>query len=626
MKRSLSVFAIIALLMSAGCGDSAEPAGPDDAAGGDGTTTVDPGALVRVSMDSQVGVVLDEIPEALRDEAAAGYLGAAESFWRNRAAAQVLHTTYRLVYRNFFYDDKGMMALPPREVWDIQLGEQGARRQSYQGHDAVIVDYRFEGTLLSDPDSPAEAEPELAEVGGVWPEPFVLPLDPEFLFQRTGYSCLDEEGYPLRTAESENAWQLFDQECDVETPGQSACHVTEFPVESCVQALEDRTGRVDTELRFERLAWDDDLADDVRVADYASTDGPDLEVIGDGLKNNRIVWRYFEPDSCALEEGCVGGFGWRRLLEFDASIRNASTEPLTVGEASPQSPFAKHNNLILSDCHDHYHYGHYGDFRYGDIPGDKRAFCIESTDRYFNSEDTPLVHPYSCDLQGVASGWGDTYIAGIECNWIDITDLNIPASGMRADLRFQLNPDDFICEGAPVVDERGDQLFEPTDIIGENGRPVDRPLCDFVAGFDDNNLGLSKVVLPPDGGFITSPCTRGQAGPLRDCGWQEAEEGRDCEPGETVTLRCQTTMTAGPSRSKLQALRICERSAEHGDVIACMFREALASVVVGPEPTEVSFTCPEARPPREPGGLYGWFTAGVLADSPAEPITCEVAR
>ncbi len=67
-------------------------------------------------------------------------------------------------------------------------------------------------TLLSDRDFPGEAERKLRRVGGVWKEPLSFPLDPEFLFQRTGYACMDEDGVSAGTAESENAWQLFDQD------------------------------------------------------------------------------------------------------------------------------------------------------------------------------------------------------------------------------------------------------------------------------------------------------------------------------------------------------------------------------------------------------------------------------
>ena len=71
------------------------------------------GALIDVTLDSRVGVVLDEIPQAQRAAAAAYYLAKGNQFWKDRAVAQALHTTYRLTYRNFFYEEeppKGMMA------------------------------------------------------------------------------------------------------------------------------------------------------------------------------------------------------------------------------------------------------------------------------------------------------------------------------------------------------------------------------------------------------------------------------------------------------------------------------------------------------------------------------------
>ncbi len=583
----------------------------------------DPGALIEVSMDSRVGVVLDEVPQAQRAALASYYLSKPNQFWKDRAIVQAQHTTYRLTYRGFFYEEnppKAMLALPPKDLWKIDLKPGGAKRVTTEdGHDAVVIGYTLRSTLLSDSRTPGEAEPALRRVGGVWEEPFNFPLDPEFLFQRTGYACLDEDGYPLRTADSENAFQLFDQECGVEAPGESSCHFTEFPSESCTRALRRRVGRVDTALRFERVRYDRLKADAVRVAQYTQHEAPDLAVIGSGLENNRIVYRYIEPDSCAVEEACVTGSGWRRLLMYDASIKNASTVDLTIGEVNEDSPFVEHNVFEFSACHEHYHYSHYGDFRYGAIPGDKRAFCIESTDRYYNSEQTPLSHPYGCDNQGIASGWGDTYIAGIECNWIDITNLAVPPGGTTQSLEFSLNPDDFICEGEPVTDANGEQVFVPSGEIGENGESVDRPVCDFIPGYEDNNLAQRNVSVPKDGGFITAACTRSQAGPLRDCGFRERAENVSCTAGGQVRLRCKTA-AADPN----QVLRLCENSTQLGGVTACMYRDALATEVIGSSWTNVTFTCPAARGPGEPGGKYGYFTAPVLPNDPNRAVTCEV--
>jgi hypothetical protein len=581
------------------------------------------GALVEVTLPSRVGVLLDEIPQNQRAAAASYYLGRPSQFWKDRAILQAQHTSYRLTYRNFFYEGsdppKGMMAMPPKDLWRIDLRGNPRRVTTEDGHDAVVIEYTLRSTLLSDKNTPEDAEPALARIGGVWEEPFNFPLDPEFVFQRTGYACIDEDGYPLRTADSENTYQLFDQDCDVETPDEPGCHYTEYPDESCKKALKRHTGRVDTKLRFERVRYDRDKADRVRVASYTTQSYPDLAVLPENLENNRIVYRYIEADSCAVEEGCVTGSGWRRLLMYDASIKNSSTVDLTVGAVDESSPFVEHNVFEFSACHEHYHYSHYGDFRYGALPGDKRAFCIESTDRYYNSEQTPMTHPYGCDNQGIASGWGDTYIAGIECNWIDITDLSVPSAGTTQALEFKLNPDDFICEGEPVLDQNGEQAFEPTGEIGENGEPIDRPLCDFGPGYTNNNLGRRNVSVPKDGGFITADCRRNQAGPLRDCGFKERSENVSCRPGREVKLECKTS-----GSDPQQVMRVCENSTTLGGVTACMYREALASKIIGSSWTNVDFTCPEARGPGEPGGAYGFYTAGLLATDPSRGITCRV--
>jgi hypothetical protein len=586
-------------------------------------TASDPGAIVRVTLDSRVGVVLNEIPEAYRDAAAAIYLEQPASFWEARAALQVDHTSYRLVYRNFFYDEadnKGILALPPRKLWRFALGAKGPRREeSASGIDAVVVDYQFEAHLLSDAKTPGVAEVALQQVGGSWDEPYELPLDPEFLFQRTGYACLDEDGYPLRSAESENTSLLFDHTCDVESPDEASCHYTEYPTTSCVEALDEHTGRVSTNLKFKRVPYDKTLADEIRVEDYSSTKGPDLVALPDGLDTHRIVYRYFEPDSCALQERCITGTGWRRLLEYDASIKNASPVALTVGEVTDDSSFVTHNVFKFSSCHEHYHYTHYGDFRYGSLPGDKRAFCIESTDRYENNEQTPLTHPYGCYNQGIAAGWGDTYIAGIECNWIDITDLDVPANGITQTLEFKLNPDGFICEGTPTTDKQGQQLFTPTDEVAENGDKVDKPVCEFIADYDKNNLARREVWVPPSGSLITVDCGRVQSGPLRDCGLKQLAEKLSCTPGSEVTLHCQV-IGSGPA----QVLRVCEHSAALGVSIPCMYREALASAVVTKAGTDVHFTCPEARGEGEPGGAIGTYGGGLLTGDAAGAIDCSV--
>jgi hypothetical protein len=125
------------------------------------------------------------------------------------------------------------------------------------------------------------------------------------------------------------------------------------------------------------------------------------------------------------------------------------------------------------------------------------------------------------------------------------------------------------------------------------------------------------VTVPRDGGFITAPCTRGQAGPLKDCGFQEQAENLTCTPGNTVNLRCRVGLLSAP-----QVLRVCENSAGLGGVTACMYRDALATAVVNTLPSTVSFTCPAARSAGEPGGTFGYYGSPVLPTQGSAAITC----
>jgi hypothetical protein len=139
----------------------------------------DDGSLVRTTMQSEVGVVLDEIPAGMRDRVAAQFLGKPDRFWTERAKTQLRLTTYRLIFRYGFYDGKTSLPLPPEPVWRVTL-DGDARRHKVNGHDVVGVDYTFSSVLVSDVASPGESEPRLQNVGGRWREPFILPVDPEF--------------------------------------------------------------------------------------------------------------------------------------------------------------------------------------------------------------------------------------------------------------------------------------------------------------------------------------------------------------------------------------------------------------------------------------------------------------
>lgn len=139
-----------------------------------------------------------------------------------------------------------------------------------------------------------------------------------------------------------------------------------------------------------------------------------------------IVDRLFEADDCALEEGTVGGTGYRRLLRFDTVIINAGDGDLLVGDpADPDNPY--HDNFFFAECHQHYHNQGFSDYKLLNLdgsvatPGHKQAFCLEDNLRYSN--DTGPRKFVTCRFQGVTSGYGDWYFKQLSGQWIDITGV-----------------------------------------------------------------------------------------------------------------------------------------------------------------------------------------------------------
>ena len=600
------------------------------AACGDGGVTEPPrtGALISASLQGRVGYLLDELPMGMRDRVADQLIAQPEAAWRDRARAQVALTSYRLAFRDAFYDEeeaKGQLPLPPVEKWQISL-LGNPRRVQLAGHDLVLVDYALQSTLLTDVDSPGASDPELGNVGGSWDEPFVLPLDPELLLQRTGYACMDEDQFPPNSVDGENVATFYDQDC--EGGEDSGCHITESADESCVEALERTIGSASVDLHFERVAWDPALAAQARVGD-AGRAGADLEVIGEGLDNRRVIYRYIGADSCAMAENCVTGLGWRRLLQFDASIKNVGKDALHIGDVnyfldSPDPLLTNHNIFVYSECHEHYHFAHYGAFELdagGATLGNKQAFCVQSTARYSNNETSPLTHPYgSCDYQGIQAGWGDDYGAGIECQWIDVSDV-APDAPVTARLDFKVNPDQFLCEGSPVLDADGEPVFEDSGFRTGGGLTVDRPECTFNTNWDANNDDSRSLTLNPTGSFVTDPCTRGQLGPFRDCGFEAGVDSVTelaCAPGSSISLRCSVPSGAAPG-----VVRVCEYSEKLSTGVACVYRDALANHLIDGSNVELNVECPEARDAIEVGGHVSLYSGPAIPGDDVA-VSCRV--
>ncbi|HSB60162.1 MAG TPA: lysyl oxidase family protein [Vicinamibacteria bacterium] len=138
-----------------------------------------------------------------------------------------------------------------------------------------------------------------------------------------------------------------------------------------------------------------------------------------------IVDRLFEPGDCELEEGTVGGTGYRRLLRFDTVIINAGDGDLLVGDPTDPSGLY-YGNFEFAACHGHYHNRGFSDYKLLNLdrtvaaPGHKQAFCLEDNLRYTNGAKRQFV---TCGYQGLSSGFGDWYYKQLSGQWIDITGV-----------------------------------------------------------------------------------------------------------------------------------------------------------------------------------------------------------
>ena len=533
-----------------------------------------PGALIQLSATSEVAVRIDELPEPLRDEAARRVLSNTTEFWLRRAHKQIAHTRYVLTYRRHFYpgEAKRQLMLPPESEWRIDFLDRQPTRTLRDGHEVVVRPFRFDAILLSDAESPVKADPALGVIGGVVIEEFALPLDPIWVFQRTGYACMDESANPPRSIFEENADASFDHYCEGRG-GSTWCHVTEIPEQSCIEALNEQTGGVDVKMKFERIAWNAEIAGEVRVTSQTRPQAAELAVNVAALHNNWIVYRYFEPNDCALAERCVGGPGWRRLLLFDVEVVNRGGEPIHLGDPA-SLVFSDHNVYEYSACHRHHHFRYYGDFFVTGMQirdGHKQAFCLLDTDRRYNDETTSLVSPYdSCRHQGMSPGWGDSYDAGLDCQWIDITDLGPREATWDATLEFSFNPSDMLCEGVPVKDATGNWQFDETPLRAESGETVSRIRCDFNSDHAADNRGAASVAVTP-GSFANLPCEGNEPSPIRDCGFEPKPAVLGCEPDQPVVVTCSSE--SGPA-----LVRVCDYSDALGVGVACSFILSIVSL------------------------------------------------
>ena len=166
------------------------------------------------------------------------------------------------------------------------------------------------------------------------------------------------------------------------------------------------------------------------------TGGPDLMIVEPEIVNSLNI-RQQSATNCMVEEGCMAGYGERTILAFDTHIKNIGTMDYFIGD-----PTNNPDQFTFQNCHGHAHYEGYADYilykpNGTSIPiGHKNGFCV--LDLECNDGGTAQ---YSCGYMGISKQCGDIYNNGLDCQWIDITDVDTGEYIMAVKVNWDQSPD-----------------------------------------------------------------------------------------------------------------------------------------------------------------------------------------
>jgi hypothetical protein len=511
------------------------------------------GALVSVGFTGLVGFNLDEIPSYLMDESLDFIFNKVnDAQWKQRAIMQISATT------NFqVFGSERQLTIPPKPLWQIELTSE-AFKIKIENHQYVARMYHFNSMLVGPANGLNASQPMLTEIGGTFIQSFTVPIDPEHLLQRTGFAC----SFNSPTVNSENILNTFNQNAP-----------------ECIQTLIEKVGHTNLDIVWQRIEWDENIANVWRYGEISQF--ADLEGKLDGLNNDiNIGYRFIEENSCVLEEGgsgynhgCVRGKGWRQLLKFSSVTMNKGRTEIHLGNISAE--YVERGVFEFDPCHKHFHFQHYANFSFGNVPARKTGFCLQSTWRSNNNEWSTFNTPYSrCDFQGISPGWSDEYWQGLDCQWIDVTHLH--PSNYK--LKVVVNPDDFICEGLPMLDPKTGQLaWVETDFRSSSNHTVYREACKYTHNYKKNNNLQTLVHFHGINTIVTLPCKRHEIlSPVKDCGFEVQYDNLRCHPNTKSHIKI---LNRGPTHA---IVRLCETSHVLGHTIACEYVDALVNEQIKP--------------------------------------------
>lgn len=167
--------------------------------------------------------------------------------------------------------------------------------------------------------------------------------------------------------------------------------------------------------------------------------GPDLTIVQSQFLGSLSIGTVVAGQGdCRVVENCLNGYGTRTVINFDTYIKNIGDQDYYIG-----TPGSNPGQFTYNNCHGHAHYEGYAEYRLYKpngqmIPiGFKNGFCVLD----FDGCPDGGTAKYSCGNMGISKQCGDIYSAGLDCQWIDITDVDTGNYVMATKVNWDQSPD-----------------------------------------------------------------------------------------------------------------------------------------------------------------------------------------
>jgi len=234
-------------------------------------------------------------------------------------------------------------------------------------------------------------------------------------------------------------------------------------------------------------------------------------------------------------EGCAGGRYNRKLVRFSLRTRNVGADDLVMGNPGcpncSLNPGAACTNPLYVCGLSHGH-AHFNSFAKTQILDADDNVVAESRKYGFCLLDLQCPNPhYSCSFQGITAGCSDVYAKGLPCQYVDITDDNLPDGVYK--LRTTLDPDNVLSESNDV-----NNTVDVPFTIGDTPQ-----ICPAYPATD-----LPKVI--PEIGAVSSTITIPDQGPVRSI--RLRLDGTHTYPGDI-----DATLTSPAGTTRMLFSRIC---------------------------------------------------------------------